>query len=498
MSPSFGPLGPAEDARADACALAWACARGRAPSTPQPRESEQAGTSASFRRAIPAMRHWPLWRLPPAMLACVLLVPLAAATAVGVAAAGGPWQAGDLVRFLALAGCGMAALEATRSVTAPREALIPDQLAVWCLPIAVLLPPIWALLAPIPLFTFAQLRVHHAVLHRQVFSAAATGLAYGAASVAFHSVSSRTARITSPAPGTGTHALAWTLLVAGSGIVSWLAASGLTALARAAGPSSQPSVLMPRRDTVLGDFVQLSLGVAVTVVVAINPLLVIFAAPSILVQRRLLSIHSELVDRARTDAKTGLLNARAWEAAAAAEVVRARRTGTPLAVAIADVDHFKLINDTYGHLAGDRVLKEIGGTFRATVREYDLAGRFGGEEFTLLLPGTNGPDAVQVAERLRSRIASLQLTADDSAGSPPVSVTISVGVATLDAAGADGASGEAALSDVLAAADTALYQAKDANRNKVCMYAGADALPDPPFPDPRFPQTHPGPEAARA
>jgi diguanylate cyclase (GGDEF)-like protein len=462
-------------------------------------EFEPAGTTARSGRnganvpsgpmTMAAVRRWPLWRLRPVTFACVLAVPAVAAVTIGVAAAGGPWHVGDLLRFLALAGCGLAAFEATRSVTATRDPLIPDQLAVWCLPIAVLLPPFWALVAPIPLLAFAQVRVHHATPHRRVYGAAASGLAYGAASVTFHSVSSGAVGVTSPAPGTGTHALAWTLLVAGCGIVSWIVASGLAALAPAAGPGSQPYPLVPRRDTVFGDFVQLSLGVAVTIVVAINPLLVIFAAPSILVQRRLLTIHSELVDRARTDAKTGLLNARAWEAAAEAEVARARRTGSPLAVAIADVDHFKLINDTHGHLAGDRVLKEIAGVFRATVREYDLPGRFGGEEFALLFPDTNGADAVRVAERLRSRIASLRVTADDAAGSPPVSVTISVGVATADTAG----TGEAVLSEALAAADTALYQGKDAGRNMVCRYRGAGALPDP-----RFPVTHTGQQAARA
>lgn len=490
MNPPLGPLGPHEDARAYSFALARACAHGEASwagqsAAGQPPQPEPAGTAGE---AMAPRRRWPLWQLRPAMLALVLVVPVLAVAAGAAAAAAGPWRVDDLVKFLALSAFGLAAFEATRSVTATRDTLIPDQLAVWCLPIAVLLPPFWALLAPVPLLTFAQLRVHRAVLHRRVFGAAAAGLSYGAASAAFHSVSTGAAPVISPAPGTGAHALAWTLLVAGCGIVSWVAASVLTALAQAAGPGTQTG-LMPRRDTVFGDFVQLSLGVAVTVVVAVNPLLVIFAAPSILIQRRLLTTHSELVDRARTDAKTGLLNARAWESAADAEVARARRTQSPLAVAIADIDHFKSINDTYGHLAGDRVLREIAGTLRATVREYDLAGRFGGEEFALLFPHTDRADAAQIAERLRSRIASLRVPADDTIGAPPLSVAISVGVATLDAAGTDG---EPALTDVLAAADTALYQAKDAGRNKVCFYEGADALPDPQFPVP-----HAGQQAAR-
>jgi diguanylate cyclase (GGDEF)-like protein len=420
------------------------------------------------------------------MLACMLIVPGAAAAAMALAAAAGPWRIGDLARFLTLIGCGLAAVEATRRVSDTRDALIPDQLAVWCLPIAVLLPPFWALAAPIPLLTFAQLRGHRAVLHRRVFGAAASALAYGAASVVFHSFGLGD-RIGGTGPGSGTHALTWTLLVAGSGLVTWLVASGMTAAARAAESGTRPAGLLPRRDAVFGDFVQLSLGVAIAAVVALNPVLVIFAAPSILLQRRLLTIHSELVDRARTDAKTGLLNAGSWEGEAAAEVARARRTHSPLAVAIADVDHFKVINDTHGHLAGDRVLREIASTFRATVREHDLAGRFGGEEFALLFPATTGGDAVQIAERLRARIADLRVTAADDAGAPPMRVTISVGVATLDVAG----TGD--LGDVLAAADIALYQAKHADRNRVCMYTGAETRPVP-----RLSVPDAGQQAARA
>lgn len=412
------------------------------------------------------------------------MVPLAAAAIVAAASAA-PWRVGDMVIFITLSVCGLAAVEATRSVTRKRDRLIPDQLAVWCLPVAVLLPPFWALIAPIPLLAFTQLRVYRAVPRLRVSGAAASCLAYGAASVAFRA-GSGAAHITSRAPGSGTHAITWGLLVAGCGIVAWCAATGLTFLARGAEPRGRHAGFRARRDAIFANLVQLSLAVAITVVVAINPVLVIFAAPSILVQRRLLTIHSELVDRARTDAKTGLLNARAWERAAASEVTRALRTRAPLAVAIADIDHFKSINDTYGHLAGDRVLQEVASAFRTTVRRYDLVGRFGGEEFALLFPDTNPSDAVQIAERLRGRVASLHVAASAPDGSPPVTVTVSVGVATFDAAVSCSEGGltdtraaaATALTDMLATADTALYQAKDQARNKVCVYAGPQALPD--------------------
>src|SRR5437660_10501987 len=99
---------------------------------------------------------------------------------------------------------------------------------------------------------------------------------------------------------------------------------------------------------------------------------------------------------ARTDSKTGLLNAATWERGATAEVIRAVRTRTQLAIALLDIDRFKVINDTYGHLTGDEVRKEIAHTLKTMLREYDLAGRLGGEEFTLLPQQTRAVGAVPI------------------------------------------------------------------------------------------------------
>ena len=197
----------------------------------------------------------------------------------------------------------------------------------------------------------------------------------------------------------------------------------------------------------------------ITIVVAVSPLLSVFAVPTVLLVRRFM-IHGQLLAKSRIDTKTGLLNASTWEQEAEAEIARAVRTGSPLAVALVDIDHFKLVNDTYGHLVGDKALRAVTDALRSQLRVYDLAGRFGGEEFVILLPNAREVDALAMAERLRAHIATMTIPVNDNDESGPcVRLTISVGVAALD-----GVSRE--LTDMLAAADSALYYAKETGRNK--------------------------------
>jgi diguanylate cyclase (GGDEF)-like protein len=180
--------------------------------------------------------------------------------------------------------------------------------------------------------------------------------------------------------------------------------------------------------------------------------------------------HAQLLLDARSDAKTGLLNAGAWEAEAAAEVARAVRSSSPLAVAVLDLDRFKLINDTYGHLVGDQVLRQIAGTMTEVLRDCDLAGRFGGEEFVMLLPHTRAADALRIAERVRAHIAELPLYASGAGDCERLPVTVSIGVAALDA----GSCRE--LPELLAAADAALYRAKASGRDQVQMISPSRGL----------------------
>jgi diguanylate cyclase (GGDEF)-like protein len=208
------------------------------------------------------------------------------------------------------------------------------------------------------------------------------------------------------------------------------------------------------------------IGALVTYGVASNICLVPIALPVVALLQRSLR-HAQLLNDSRTDAKTGLLNARAWESEAEAEVARAVRARMALAVAVLDIDWFKRVNDTYGHLFGDEVLKEIAQCLPGVLREYDAAGRFGGEEFVLLLPHTRAVDAFRIADRVRDHISGLSLHTTDGQA---VQVTVSVGVAALDA----GARRE--LSELLAAADAALYRAKRDGRNQVQMISTTRGL----------------------
>ena len=214
------------------------------------------------------------------------------------------------------------------------------------------------------------------------------------------------------------------------------------------------------RETLLLDLTETCVGILVAVTCALSYLLLLVALPPVILLQRSL-MHQQLAAAARTDPKTGLLNATAWQREADAEVARAQRTGSPLALLLVDVDHFKRVNDSHGHLIGDEVLRALATELRQQVRESDVVGRFGGEEFTVLLPRTDEP-ARRIAERLRASAASLSVAAADAR----INVTVSIGVAVLGQHGND-------LFELLAAADVALYRAKDAGRDQVRIYARA-------------------------
>jgi len=165
--------------------------------------------------------------------------------------------------------------------------------------------------------------------------------------------------------------------------------------------------------------------------------------------------EAELYKLATFDALTGLFNRRAFFDIAERELARARRMGSIYAVLMMDLDHFKRVNDEYGHQAGDRVLADFAAVAKRSVRAEDLVGRYGGEEFCALLPGAGMQTAIAIAERLRDSVARHPL------GDLPRAITVSVGV-TVSAADAGGT-----LDTAIARADEALYRAKHEGRDRV-------------------------------
>lgn len=176
-------------------------------------------------------------------------------------------------------------------------------------------------------------------------------------------------------------------------------------------------------------------------------------------QAALLLAHDTLQYESAHDALTALWNRRAIVDFLRNEIERQQRSGEPLGVMMADVDHFKKVNDTHGHLVGDQVLKEVGRRLAAGVRVYDSVGRYGGEEFVVIVPGCKPADLAASAERLRRSIAEPRF--ETSAG--PLAVTLSIGIASSSNDGEGIHDGES----FLRAADTALYAAKAAGRNQV-------------------------------
>ncbi|HUF64945.1 MAG TPA: sensor domain-containing diguanylate cyclase [Gemmatimonadaceae bacterium] len=170
---------------------------------------------------------------------------------------------------------------------------------------------------------------------------------------------------------------------------------------------------------------------------------------------------NEVLDAlAHLDPLTELLNRRALAARLQAEIDRIRRYDAPLALLMLDLDHFKTVNDTYGHLVGDSVLAEFGRVLQRGTRSVDIVARYGGEEFMIALPETTYDGALAFAERLRERIEAHPFR---SASQLPVRLTASIGIASFPAPGVD------TLEELLASADAALYRAKNKGRNRVAV-----------------------------
>lgn len=433
-----------------------------APTTPTPGVVDhRAGSDVGPRaeRSGVSPRRWSLWALPAPALAYVLAVDVLAVVVGAVFGATEPVAAGDLRTALLLAlGCAVH-IEAARGIERRREVVadgVPyiDLKSMWSFAGLLLLPLGPALVLVVFSFAYWWLRVsQRPVPHRWVFSAATVVLATFAAHLVLRTAAEPEilALISGP---TGL------LLVAAAGLTRWLVnlwlVVGVISL-------SAPTTTWRQRfgsstDTLIG-LGALALGAATAVLAASAPWIVpVLLVPVMGMHRGFLV--GQFARAARTDGKTGLPTAAHWRDHATREVARARRRGGAypgLGVLMVDLDQFKAVNDHFGHLVGDAALREVADALRAEVRGYDAVGRFGGEEFVVLLAEVSPAEVGQAAERIRRRIGACEIRVPDG---PVRHLTASIGAATLPADAVD-------LDDLLVAADTALLAAKRSGRDRV-------------------------------
>lgn len=210
-------------------------------------------------------------------------------------------------------------------------------------------------------------------------------------------------------------------------------------------------------ESVASDVVLLLLGYVIAILWELNSWLILPSLSPLVMMYRALKVPA-LKYEAETDSKTNLLNPRYFNRRFEAELERMQRLDRPLALIMADLDYLRTINNTYGHQAGDIVIAGIGHVIANSIRKHDFAGRFGGEEFAIVLPETNPHDANLIAERIRATVESTHFTVPTSPD--PLCVTMSLGVACIPGT-------VQTVDDLTAAADAAVYQAKAGGRNRV-------------------------------
>ena len=404
--------------------------------------------------------QWKLWCERKVVIAYVLavnFVALALAAAIIIAM---PIRSGDLVRFGLLVAAAVVHREVVHRIESLRERTTGNGLLTN-------LSPLWifaaALSVPLPLVVGLTGVVHlHSWyrgsagrLYRKVFSAATMVLA-PAAAVAVLQLLQPAAYPIVP------RGLAGLVVLIGAGVVFWLVNYVLVVGAVIMSDPLQPGrqVLGNPSDQIVVA-ASLGLGVGFAVTLAVSPwLIAVLMITVFALHRALLLPHFQ--QAARTDSKTGLLTAGFWREAAGRELERARRLADPLGVLMLDLDHFKSFNDRMGHLVGDQVLRAVADELRSQTRPYDLVGRFGGEEFVILLSGVGTAQVEDIADRIRERISQLRVLVDSPHDRPATvdGISISIGAAVRPNDGDD-------IDHLLLAADGALLAAKAAGRDRV-------------------------------
>jgi diguanylate cyclase (GGDEF)-like protein len=395
-------------------------------------------------------------------LAYALASEIAAIALAAISLARGETDAHDVTWFAILLALGVGQAEMSRRIERMRRWMGGQThinvTSVWFVAGVTMLNPAWVALLATGLYLHLWLRVWRAVRNRPAHRVVA--------STAWMVLSCYLASFTLRATGLGTLSRTGPLTMRGSWIV--LVAGGTFELASlllvSAGiylythKRSLSDLIGTGADNAL-ELVTLCLGGLTGIALVYQPILVALVFPPLLLLHRNVLLK-QLEDAATKDEKLGIYNFIGWQTIAQRELQRAQRIGgPPIGVLMVDLDHFKKINDVHGHLAGDAVLKAVAATISGQIRGYDSVGRFGGEEFVVVLPGVSESEAVAAAERIRIAVTGIEVTEDNDLIS---GLSVSIGVALHPAHGND-------LEKLISIADAALYRAKNGGRNQVVL-----------------------------
>ncbi|MGQ0718529.1 MAG: diguanylate cyclase [Pseudonocardiales bacterium] len=405
-------------------------------------------------------RRWRLWGERRVVLAYVLTVDIVAVALILGALAAIPVHSADLFRFGLLVAGAVVHHEAVRQIELLREravgsGLLPNLRSLWIFAAVLSVPVPLVFALTVVVYLHAWYRTGPGRLYRTLFSGATMVLAPAAAVAVLQLVGPNGYPIIPDGlPGL--------VALIGAGAAFWLVNFGLVVGAVMMSDPLQPARQAwgnPSDQVVVA--ASLGLGIALAAMLAWQPwLIAVLMITVIALHRALLLPHFQ--QAARTDSKTGLLTVGFWNEVADREIERARRLGEPLGVLMLDLDHFKSFNDRMGHLVGDQVLRAVADELRSETRPYDLVGRFGGEEFVILLPGVGTTQIEHVADRIRLRISRLSVSVHGPHDRPVTvnGISVSIGAAVCPDDGNE-------LDGLLHAADGALLAAKAAGRDRV-------------------------------
>lgn len=415
------------------------------------------------RRRRLAPRSWELWSLPKDLSRYLIFGELGAALWTVAAVLSESVTRSDLTRFSVLALLFAAFQQISPRIERMRIRMADshqiDMTSVWTFAGVIALPAgLAATLALLISVAMMGLRLK-AGLHpyRQMFTAATVILSCLTGSSVLHLASPHLAHLSGGAAEAGIVLLS---LMVYTAVNTTMIAGAIFLAAR---PLPVRALFGTAEENGL-EIATLCLGGLTALTVVYTPWLTFLSiVPLVVLQRGALIKQLEVA--ATTDLKTGLLNAVAWRQVAQKELARAARDRHTVAVMIIDMDRFKAVNDTHGHLVGDAVLVAVAERLTAELREYDSIGRFGGEEFVAILPEVDLATARAASDRILARIRELEVFSPDAPAKPLGGFSASIGVALYPDNGAD-------VESLLHVADSALYAAKSAGRDRVECVTG--------------------------